>query len=144
MVRQVNLKKAFKSEGLLILGYYHCRHLCHAIIENARKAQSKAPLKNKKEILFLSVLESEGPMDSRRYLKRLTKKERSYWSFYTLAKGASASELKQALNFDLKTTKGNVVHSPGIYQINKGSVLSRINELPLTAAHFDFKAPPAN
>ena len=136
-----NLKSHLEDESLLVLGFYHCKHICQFVVKNlSRKLStfSKYP-----KVIFLSIDETEGPRDALSLKKRIIGPEKHRWAFLTSDK-ESIEKLAKDLNFSMKRdpVSKQITHEIGFYSIKNGVVMNKISHLDITEKDLAFESRP--
>lgn len=132
------LMEHLKGNGILVLGFYSCKHVCHFMVKNLSRTLSQRP--NYPKVVFLSIDETEGPRDALALRKRIIGPEKDKWSFL-LSDKESIATLTKELDFKMRRdpVSGVITHEIGLYTLNNGELLKKMSRMQLDEKDLDFK-----
>jgi cytochrome oxidase Cu insertion factor (SCO1/SenC/PrrC family) len=136
-----SLAKHLRGNGILVLGFYGCKHICNFMVKNLSRTLSQRP--NYPQVVFLSVDETEGPRDALSLRKRIIGPEKDRWSFLVSDK-ESIQRLATALNFQFRRdpATGVITHEIGLYTLKDGELLKSMSKMQLDEKDLDFASGP--
>lgn len=137
------LLQHLKGDGILVLGFYGCKHVCHFMVKNLSRTLSRREVYPK--VVFLSIDETEGPRDALALRKRIIGPEKDRWSFL-LSDKESIARLTQELDFKMRRdpVSGVITHEIGLYTLHNGELLKKMSRMQLDEKDLDFKLEPQN
>ena len=134
-----SLSNHLNERGLLVMGFYNCKHICDFMVKNLSKDLSG--FKHYPHVVFFGIDENEGPRDALKLKKRIVGNARKYWTFLTTDKN-SIQKLASSLPFEMKRdpVSGVITHEIGFYTVEGNQVINKITDLNINEALFE--SPP--
>lgn len=128
-----NLSQYLKGETLLVMGFYHCKHMCNYIVRDL--SRNLAQFKQHPKVVYFGIDEKEGPRDAIHLKKRIIGPLKQNWTFLVAEKN-SIEQVVQALKFEMSRDPVTdvITHEMGIYWTKDGVVLKKLDVLEIQEA----------
>lgn len=116
-----DLKSFIKEKSIIVMGYYHCTHMCNFVVQNLDK--KLANFKDYPHVTYFGIDENEGPRDALQLSKRIVGPQKARWNFLVTDK-KSIEKMAQSLSFEMKRNpvSGEINHELGLYSFNDGKI----------------------